>query len=60
MGGRVEREEPSNEQTEREEREKKRGKSTAHSTLQPQVFGRPRRVCGQVTVETEHYGTSLW
>lgn len=42
------------------EEERKRGMSSAQSTLQPRVFGRPRRVCGQVTVVTEHYGTSLW
>lgn len=42
------------------EEERKRGTSNAQSTLQPRVFGRPRRVCGQVTVVTEHYGTSLW
>lgn len=38
---------------------RKEGKCAAQATPQPQLFGRPRRVCGQVTVETEHYGTSL-
>lgn len=46
------------EQKRGEERERER---VLHSRrFNPKVFGRPRRVCGQVTVETEYYGTSLW
>lgn len=46
--------------------EQKRGEETERERVlhsrrfNPKVFGRPRRVCGQVTVETEYYGTSLW
>lgn len=38
---------------------KKEGKTT-QSTPQSQAFSRPLSVCGQVTIETENYGTLLW